>query len=190
MTKGKEEVKKIIMMNNYYLCSYSFLYSECVSLEKKKKVLNFLRFLIEKKIITKEDKSYDAISQVLTIVKDIEKEEDNNEREEVGLAVHDFRLYDKENGWTEEVNNDDFLLKVKNKRLRREIEEEERKFEEMMNEDERGDEEWKRKREELENEKKEKEDTIKKNEKLKKDNERLRKEIKDFKENDMSITTL
>lgn len=119
MNEGRksEEVKNIIRKNNYFLCSYSFLYFESVPSEKKKRILKFLTLILEKKIIELGGEGEDIISKVIPVTKEIEEEgKKDDEKGRAGVAPFEFRLYEKRNGWIKEEECDQKQLEEKNKK--------------------------------------------------------------------------
>lgn len=134
MIKGKEgeEVKNIIKNNNYYITSPSFLCSENVSSEKKKRILNFLSFLLKKKVIVKGEKEENVILQSMPAAKEIEKEgEEKEEWRDAGYAAATFLKAAKIEGWKEGENKYDLEnLKEEIEKLNIEKEEVERKLKE------------------------------------------------------------
>lgn len=135
--KEKDEVRRIIMNNNYYICCACFLSSKYVSYEKKKRIINYLSFLIKGKVIMKGQSEDDIIEDAIRECKRIKKEgEDNVELIDVVSACYKFIVYARNGGWKEEEEEKKNMKEYKEEieRLKKEIEDEKKKVEEGLRE--------------------------------------------------------
>lgn len=170
-----EEVKKIIRNNKYFICCSYFLNSESVSMEKKKKIINFLCFIVKEKVIIKGGEGDNFISESVEVTKEIKKKvEDDKELRDMYISCDNFMFYVRNEGWKE--GKSEKSLEEEIKKLKKEKEEVMKSEEREKKEKEEALKREKEAYERLEKEQREKMEIMKEKERLNEEKEELLKE--------------